>query len=89
MLRLLLLVLFLILGLFLAFENRTEIPIAFLFGYVTDPIPLYLVVVIAFLLGALIALLWTLPPWVRNKVEIRRLRRTIQNLEEHDNRKGS
>ncbi|MBI5198145.1 MAG: LapA family protein [Nitrospirae bacterium] len=87
MIRLVLALIFLVLAFILAVENRTEVPIVFLFGYVTGPIPVYLVAFSSFLIGACMTLIFTLPPWVRNKVEIRRLKRTLHNTESHERRK--
>jgi uncharacterized integral membrane protein len=82
MIRLILVLILLIFTLILSIENKEEVELLFLFGYSTGPIPLFVVLFSACLLGALATLILTLPPWVRNKVEIRRLKRAIQKMEE-------
>ncbi len=86
MIRLLLAFILMVLALVLVVQNRTEVTLTFLFGYTMGPFPLYLVLFTAFLCGAAATLLFTLPPWVRNKVEIRRLRKSLQKMEENDRR---
>jgi uncharacterized integral membrane protein len=84
MIRLVVALILTILALVLALQNKTEVVVSSLFGYQTDPVPLYLVILIAFVSGAAATLVFTIPPWIRNKVEIRKLKRTLQKMEEDD-----
>src|SRR3989337_787519 len=46
------------------------------------PLPLYLILILTFIISGLVYTLILLPSWMRDKMEIRRLRRRIKDLEE-------
>lgn len=86
MIRLLLLLVVLAVALLFALENRDQtIVLRLLFGEITPPMPVYLVVLASFALGVLIAGLLVVPDWIRTRLQLRRQRRQIAALEERLN----
>ncbi len=86
MIRLLLLLVVLAVALLFALENRDQtIVLRLLFGEITPPTPVYLVVLASFALGVLIAGLLVVPDWIRTRLQLRRQRRQIAALEERLN----
>jgi len=66
--------------LILAIANKVEVPINYLFG-ITSPQPLYIILVGTFVAGGLAFTIILLPAWIRDKMEIRKLRRSLQKTE--------
>ena len=66
--------------LILAIVNKAQVQINYLFG-TTSPQPLYLILVGAFIVGGLVFTIILLPAWIRDKMEIRKLRRSLQKIE--------
>ncbi|HAS16759.1 MAG: hypothetical protein A2Y48_02230 [Nitrospirae bacterium RIFCSPLOW2_12_42_9] len=66
--------------LILAMANKESIQINYLFG-VTPPLPLYLILITTFVIGGVVFTIILLPAWIKDKLEIRKLQRTLQKLE--------
>lgn len=64
----------------LAWINKEPVTINYLFG-TTNPLPLALVLLGAFVLGGILFTAIITPAWVKDKMEIRKLRRALQNME--------
>ena len=65
----------------MAMANKELVQISYLIGS-TSPLPLYLILILTFIISGLVYTLILLPSWMRDKMEIRRLRRRIKDLEE-------
>ena len=66
--------------LILAIANKDQVQINYLFG-ITSPQPLYIILVGTFVAGGLAFTIILLPAWIRDKMEIRKLRRSLQKTE--------
>lgn len=66
--------------LILAIANKDQVQINYLFG-VTSPQPLCIILVGTFVTGGLAFTIILLPAWIRDKMEIRKLRRSLQKTE--------
>jgi len=66
--------------LILAMANKESIQINYLFGF-TPPLPLYLILITTFVIGGVVFTIILLPAWIKDKLEIRKLQRTLQKLE--------
>ena len=80
MIRLIFSLIVLIGVLVLAMANKEPVQLNYLFG-TTSPLPLYLILVGTFIAGGLVFTGILLPAWIKDKMEIRKLRRTLQNIE--------
>ena len=65
----------------MAMANKELVQINYIFGS-TSPLPLYLILIVTFVISGLVFTLILLPSWIRDKMEIRRLRRRLRELEE-------
>lgn len=63
----------------LALANKEPVQLYYLFG-TTSPLPLYLILVGTFIVGGLVFTVILLPAWIRDKMEIRKLRRSLQKI---------
>ena len=64
----------------LALANKDQVQINYLLG-TTSPLPLYIILVGTFIVGGLVFTIILLPAWIRDKMEIRKLRRSLQKTE--------
>lgn len=64
----------------LAWINKEPVAINYLFG-TTPPLPLALVLLGAFIAGGVLFTAMVIPAWIKDKMEIRKLRRALQNKE--------
>ena len=65
----------------MAMANKELVQISYILGS-TSPLPLYLILIVTFVISGLVFTLILLPSWIRDKMEIRRLRRRLKELEE-------
>lgn len=65
--------------LILAMSNKAPVQINYIFG-TTTPLPLYLILIGTFIIGGFVFTIILLPAWIKDKMEIRKLRRMIQNM---------
>ena len=65
----------------MAMANKDLVQISYILGS-TSPLPLYLILIVTFVISGLVFTLILLPSWIHDKVEIRRLRRRLRELEE-------
>ncbi len=65
----------------MAMANKELVQINYILGS-TSPLPLYLILIVTFVISGLVFTLILLPSWIRDKMEIRRLRRRLRELEE-------
>ncbi|MFQ5587781.1 MAG: LapA family protein [Nitrospiria bacterium] len=64
------------------YSNQTQmIPLDFFWGMQTTPLPFYLIVLGAFLMGGFLSALLFVPGWVRSMLDRRRKSRRIEQLE--------
>lgn len=82
MIRLVVVLSLLILGLFVALMNPEPVTLKFPFGYQLGPLPLYGVVGLGVLVGALVVFFLMVPTWWKTQSEIRRLRRLVKQAGE-------
>lgn len=80
MIRIVFSLIIIIVILILAIANKVEVPINYLFG-TTPPQPLYMILIGTFVAGGLAFTIILLPAWIRDKMEIRKLRRSLQKIE--------
>ena len=64
--------------------NKVPVQINYLLGN-TSQLPLYIILVGAFIAGGIVFSLLLLPAWIKNKMEIRKLRRSIKDKETETN----
>ncbi len=81
MLRVILALIIVIILAVLAMANKELVQINYILGS-TSPLPIYLVLIVTFIICGLVYTLILLPSWIRDKMEIRRLRRRLRDLEE-------
>ena len=65
----------------MAMANKELVQISYILGS-TSPLPLYLILIVTFVISGLVFTLILLPSWIHDKMEIRRLRRRLRELEE-------
>ena len=65
----------------MAMANKELVQISYIIGS-TSPLPLYLILMVTFIISGLVFTLILLPSWIHDKMEIRRLRRRLRELEE-------
>ncbi|MEK6538883.1 MAG: LapA family protein [Nitrospirota bacterium] len=65
----------------MAMANKELVSISYVLGS-TSPLPLYLVLIVTFFISAFVFTLILLPSWIRDKMEIRKLRRRLRDMEE-------
>ena len=80
MIRLIFSTIILVIILLLAIANREPVQINYLIGN-TAQLPLYIILVGAFLAGGIALSIIILPAWIKNKIEIRQLRRSLKDIE--------
>ena len=78
MLRVILALIILIILAVMAIANKEMVQINYIIGS-TSPLPLYLVLIVTFLISGLVFSLTLLPLWIRDKMEIRKLRRRLKD----------
>lgn len=61
--------------------NTTTVSVNLIPGYQTVPMPLSVVIVFSAVIGAILALIFTLGDWIKFKLEINRLNKQLQNCE--------
>lgn len=84
MIRLIFSLIILVIVFILAMVNKEPVQINYLLG-TTSQIPLYMILVGAFIAGGIVFSLLLLPAWIKNKMEIRKLRRSIKDIETETN----
>ncbi len=84
MLRVILALIIVIILAVLAMANKELVQINYILGS-TSPLPLYLVLIVTFIISGLVYTLILLPSWIRDKMEIRKLRRRLRDMEETKN----
>lgn len=80
MIRIIFSLIIIIAVLILAIANKDQVQINYLLG-ITSPQPLYIILVATFIAGGLAFTIILLPAWIRDKMEIRKLRRSLQKTE--------
>ena len=65
----------------MAMANKELVQISYILGS-TSPLPLYLILMVTFIISGLVFTLILLPSWIHDKMEMRRLRRRLRELEE-------
>ena len=65
----------------MAMANKELVQINYILGS-TSPLPLYLILMVTFIISGLVFTLILLPSWIHDKMEMRRLRRRLRELEE-------
>jgi uncharacterized integral membrane protein len=90
MIRLLILLLVVILYFtFVLYNMEEKITLKYVFGLSTQPLPVYLLVLGSLTTGMLLASLLVIPGWVRMRMEMRRQRKTIEQMEQELSRLAS
>lgn len=84
MIRLIFSLIILLIVFILAMVNKEPVQINYLLGS-TSQLPLYMILVGAFIAGGIVFSLLLLPAWIKNKMEIRKLRRSIKDIETETN----
>jgi uncharacterized integral membrane protein len=83
MIRVLILILILLLGFTMVVMNTDQtIVLHYFVGLASPPIPVYHLVIGAFITGMLLTGLMLFPEWIRMRLEIRRLRKSLQRIED-------
>ncbi len=80
MIRLIFSIIIMIAVFVLALANKDQVQINYLLG-TTSPLPLYIILVGTFIAGGLVFTIILLPAWISDKMEIRKLRRSLQKTE--------
>lgn len=90
MIRLLLLLLVIILYLtFVIYNLEERVVLNYVLGLSTQPLPVYLLILGSLIIGMILAAVLTVPGWIRMRMEMRRQRRTINQMEQELNRLAS
>jgi len=63
----------------MAMANKDLVQISYILGS-TSPLPLYLILIVTFVISGLVFTLILLPSWIHDKMEIRRLRRRLREI---------
>lgn len=79
MVRLIFSLIIIIIVFILALVNKEPVQINYLIGS-TAQLPLYIILVGAFIAGGAAFSILILPAWIKNKMEIRKLRRSVRDL---------
>ena len=83
MIRLLMLLLVIILYFtFVLYNMEEKIALKYVLGLSTQPLPVYLLVLGSLIIGMLLASILVLPGWIRMRLEMRRQRKTIEQMEQ-------
>lgn len=83
MIRLLLLLLVIILYLtFVIYNLEERVVLNYVLGLSTQPLPVYLLILGSLIIGMILAAVLTVPGWIRMRMEMRRQRRTINQMEQ-------
>lgn len=83
MIRLLLLLLVIILYLtFVIYNLEERVILKYVLGLSTQPLPVYLLLLGSLIIGMILAAVLTVPGWIRIRMEMRRQRRTIDQMEQ-------
>ncbi len=77
MIRVILALIIVIILAVLAMANKELVQINYIVGS-TSPLPIYLVLIVTFIISGLVYTLILLPSWIRDKMEIRRLRKRLK-----------
>ncbi len=64
----------------MAIANKELVRISYIIGS-TSPMPLYLILIVTFIISGFVFTLILLPSWIRDKMEIRKLRRRLKEIE--------
>jgi uncharacterized membrane protein YciS (DUF1049 family) len=90
MIRLLILLVVIVLYFtFVIYNMEEKITLKYVMGLATQPLPVYLLVLGSLLAGMVLASILVLPGWIRMRMEMRRQRRTIEQMEYELNRLAS
>ena len=83
MIRALIFMLILLLGFTVVVKNTDQtVALQYFFSLSAPPIPVYQLVAGAFIFGMLLTGLMVFPEWIRMRLEIRRLRKSLQRIED-------
>ncbi|MGB9766320.1 MAG: lipopolysaccharide assembly protein LapA domain-containing protein [Sulfurihydrogenibium sp.] len=61
--------------------NSTSISVNLIPGYQTVPLPLSIVIIVSLIIGAILAVILTVGDWIKFKLEIKKLRKQLENCE--------
>jgi uncharacterized integral membrane protein len=87
MIRLILLMIVIILYFtFVLYNMEEKIALKYILGLSTQPLPVYFLILGSVIIGMLLAGILVLPGWIRMRVEMRRQRRTLDQMEQELNR---
>jgi uncharacterized integral membrane protein len=90
MIRLLILLLVVILYFtFVLYNMEEKIALKYVLGLSTQPLPVYLLILGSLIIGMLLASIWVIPGWIRMRLEMRRQRKTIEQMEQELSRLAS
>ncbi|MGH7254793.1 MAG: LapA family protein [Nitrospirales bacterium] len=82
MIRLTLVGILLLLSLTFFLQNQEqEVTLRYLFGLESTPTPIYKPILSAFAVGILVATILLFPAWVKNRIELRRKTKALQEAE--------
>jgi uncharacterized integral membrane protein len=82
MIRLILFILLIFFLFTLSYTNsQVTVPIHYFWGWESKPVRIDVLILVAFLSGMLLALVFLLPGWIQMRLEIRKKRRYIEQLE--------
>lgn len=79
MIRLIFSLIIIVIVFILALINKEPVQINYLIGS-TAQLPLYIILVGAFIAGGAAFAIFILPEWIKNKMEIRKLRRSVRDM---------
>jgi uncharacterized membrane protein YciS (DUF1049 family) len=90
MMRLVFLLVVIILYFILVVYNMEDkIVLKYALGLSTEPLPVYLLILASLVFGMILTGVMTLPGWIRLRMEMRRQRRKIEQMEQEINRLAS
>ncbi|MGC9006181.1 MAG: lipopolysaccharide assembly protein LapA domain-containing protein [Sulfurihydrogenibium sp.] len=61
--------------------NSTSISVNLIPGYQTVPLPLSIVIIVSLIIGAILAVIFTIGDWIKFKLEIKKLKKQLENCE--------
>ena len=67
---------------FVLYNMEENIVLKYALGLSSQPLPVYLVILGSIMVGMLLAGILVIPGWIRMRVEMRRQRRTIEQMEQ-------
>lgn len=67
---------------FILLNNEPTVQVRYFMGFTTGPIPLYQLVVGAFIVGMALIGILVFPDWIRLRLEVRRQRKALARIEE-------